>query len=325
MIGYGDLYGKIYWIWNPNTDTIVRASVVRFNEGSDYKSDDDVDTKYEAVLTDTISKEEEAMVHTQKSITLIHPTGREQQVDLRPDRQDQPQTQEEQQEEENAVDWFDDHEEIQDKIVVKVPDTTTQLPTPETTLETTPEVALQPQPLLDEDQSQRLDNNDLTEIQDKAPVPPDHHLAPYTGHANENTIQPTTSTLTESMGGSTDQPNEYSTERPRRRNVRYDSDGHYAKLAKGKLPGQSFYTAHLTEPPAPIPPITLALSHIKVEHDIETSRRADFPKNYRQATRLDNFNDYWLPAMQQQDDSLIAKNVYDLIPKHPGMTVLPSK
>jgi len=96
-------------------------------------------------------------------------------------------------------------------------------------------------------------------------------------------------------------------------------------LAKGKLPGQSFYTAHLTEPPAPIPPITLALSHIKVEHDIETSRRADFPKNYRQATRLDNFNDYWLPAMQQQDDSLIAKNVYDLIPKHPGMTVLPSK
>jgi len=126
-------------------------------------------------------------------------------------------------------------------------------------------------------------------------------------------------------GGLTNQPNEPSTSRPRCRNVKYETDGHYAKLAKGKLPGQSFYTAHLIEPPMPASSITLALSYIEIDHNIETSRCADFPKNYRQAARLLNSNDYWLPAMRQQDDSLIAKNVYDLVPKRPGMTVLPSK
>ncbi len=33
LIGYIDLHGKIYWIWNPETGAIVRASAVRFNEG----------------------------------------------------------------------------------------------------------------------------------------------------------------------------------------------------------------------------------------------------------------------------------------------------
>ncbi|KAL2125739.1 hypothetical protein VTI74DRAFT_2940 [Chaetomium olivicolor] len=133
------------------------------------------------------------------------------------------------------------------------------------------------------------------------------------------------------MGGSADQPNESTqgqSSRPRREKAKYGTggeEGYYAKLAKGQLPGQSFYSAHLVEPPAPAPLITLTLSHIKAVHDIETSRRADFPQNYRQATRLSNFNDYWLPAMRQQDDSLIAKKVYDLVPKRQGMTVLPSK
>ncbi|KAL2138074.1 hypothetical protein VTI28DRAFT_7502 [Corynascus sepedonium] len=80
--------------------------VVRFNEGPDFKPDNDVDTEYEAVFTDTISEEEEAM------------------IDGRPDQQKHQQQDQEQQEEENAVDWFDAYEDVQDEIVVKMPDTT---------------------------------------------------------------------------------------------------------------------------------------------------------------------------------------------------------
>jgi len=32
LIGYGDLHGRIYYIWNPDEGVIVRASAVRFNE-----------------------------------------------------------------------------------------------------------------------------------------------------------------------------------------------------------------------------------------------------------------------------------------------------
>ncbi|KXX82434.1 hypothetical protein MMYC01_201623 [Madurella mycetomatis] len=286
LIGYADLHGKIYWIWNPATDTIVRASAVRFNEGPDFKPDNDVDTEYKAVFVDTTSEEEEAAIHAQKSITLTHPTRKEQQINHPPDQPElQEQGQEDQQEEEDAIGWFD----AQDEIVVKGPSTTaTQFPTPEATPE--------PQPLSSEDQQQQpLDNDDLREIQDDSPIPPNHSLAPYTGHAYKDRTQQTTRTTTESMGGSNNEPTELSTSRPRRGKAKYSDTlekGYYAKLARGQLPGQNFYTAHLIEPPTPAPPITITLSHIKVDHNIETSRRADFPQNYRQATRLSNFNDY---------------------------------
>ena len=60
LIGYADLYGKIYWIWNLSTRKIVCANIVRFNEGPDLVPDDDVvDTEYEAMITNTTSEEEE--------------------------------------------------------------------------------------------------------------------------------------------------------------------------------------------------------------------------------------------------------------------------
>jgi hypothetical protein len=348
LIGYADLHGKIYWIWNPATDTIVRASAVRFNEGPDFKPDDDVeDTEYEAIFADTTSEEEEVVARTQESITLDHPTGKEGGLGHQPHQQE-PQQQEPQQQEPHQQDPDQQQDQLQrkeceeDSIVVwsdgDAP--TIQLPTPQPTPEATPEPPPpettpgprpEPQPP-DDNHLQPLDDDDLREIQDDAPVPPDHPLAPYTGHPHRQPDEPTTApTTTRPMGGSADQSGESiegSTTRPRRAKAKYGTssdEGYYAKLAKGQLPGQSFYAAHLVEPPAPAPLITLTLSHVKAVHDIETSRRADFPQNYRQATRLSNFNDYWFPAMRQQDDSLIAKKVYDLVPKRQGMTVLPSK
>ena len=57
LIGYIDLYGKIYWIQNLQTGAIVRVSAVCFNEGPDYTPDDDVyrEVEYEAVFADSIA------------------------------------------------------------------------------------------------------------------------------------------------------------------------------------------------------------------------------------------------------------------------------
>ena len=74
LIGYADLYGKIYWIWNPGTGKIVCASVVRFNEGPDLVLDDDVvDAEYEVVITDMTSEEEEEAAKAQKWFEMLHP------------------------------------------------------------------------------------------------------------------------------------------------------------------------------------------------------------------------------------------------------------
>jgi hypothetical protein len=81
----------------------------------------------------------------------------------------------------------------------------------------------------------------------------------------------------------------------------------------------------LVEPSPPPPVIELALSSVKVEHEIQLYANPQIPKNYRQASRLSNFDDYWLPAMRQQDASLRDKCVYELVAKRKGMTVLPSK
>jgi hypothetical protein len=79
-------------------------------------------------------------------------------------------------------------------------------------------------------------------------------------------------------------PTPLHTSRPYRSKIRYgggDDEGYYAKLAKGKLPGQSFYMAHLVELPLPEQHIELALSVAKIDYDIDTHRRPDIPKNFR--------------------------------------------
>ena len=53
LIGYGDIHGKIYWIWNPTENKIIRASAVRFNEGPDFNAKpDEQEPQYEVVFTD---------------------------------------------------------------------------------------------------------------------------------------------------------------------------------------------------------------------------------------------------------------------------------
>lgn len=327
LIGYADLHGKIYWIWNPITDKVVRASAVRFNEGPDFKPDDDIaDVEYEAVFADTSTQEEADLARQVfKKVTLVTP-DEEQPTDTNGGAE----AQEVEEEDEDTFGWFDaedgkqgnnagtGHLPTPDATPENTPDPTTPQPTPEETpgpsREPTRELSPQPVPQTD---ASPLDASDLQEIREEGPIPPDHALAPYTGHAT---------TQMPSMGGSTAQ--EEPPQRPRRGKARYGTgkeEGYYAKLAKGELPGQSFYSDHLVEP-APLKPlILLALTHLKAEHDIETSRRADLPQNYRQAKRLSNFESYWLPAMRKQDEKLRKMRVYDLVAKRPGMVILPTK
>jgi hypothetical protein len=77
LVGYVDLYGKIYWIWNPETGAIVRASAVCFNEGLDYIPDDDVykEAEFEAVFADSTT--EEAERYEERWISVTIPDGDE--------------------------------------------------------------------------------------------------------------------------------------------------------------------------------------------------------------------------------------------------------
>ena len=68
----------------------------------------------------------------------------------------------------------------------------------------------------------------------------------------------------------------------------------------------------------------LGLTSIKVMHDMETGNSSVL-KNYRQAKKLKNFEEYWKPAMKKQVNTLEERGVYDLVPFQQGMEVLPGK
>lgn len=51
--------------------------------------------------------------------------------------------------------------------------------------------------------------------------------------------------------------------------------------------------------------LRVVMSIMKVEQMIAKFESEQVPKNYRQATESRRFEDYWLPAMKAQDESLI--------------------
>jgi hypothetical protein len=333
LIGYADLHGKIYWIWNPSTGEIVRASAVRFNEGPDFVPDDDVATEvYEAIFTDSTSEEEERAVEAQEGFILRHPDGSSQQIGSYQQEQEQREHQQPPPPPEP------------NELTVEQP---IQLPTPERTPEcesdrdasatpgrdcndppeqdadhdnerkATPSTTTTSQ-VEDEDDDVFFDAEDVEELQQETPVPADNPLTPGMGELLEQEAE-----MAEAQG-----QQQEPTGRPRRNKARYgtgNEEGYYAKLNNGKLEGQSFYTGHLVDPAPPPPSLTICLSNMKAENDITRHQQPGIPKNFRQARKMPNYDEYWLPAMEKQDASLHEKAVYDLVPKNHGMTVLPSK
>jgi hypothetical protein len=77
LIGYGDLHGKIYWIWNPTEKKIIRANAVRFDEGLDFNTKvDDQEPQYEVVFTDPTIDEIEMGLGSGVKMEMITNTGR---------------------------------------------------------------------------------------------------------------------------------------------------------------------------------------------------------------------------------------------------------
>ncbi|KAK4220983.1 hypothetical protein QBC38DRAFT_152418 [Podospora fimiseda] len=54
LIGYGDLHGRIYWVWDPELHKIIRVNAVRFNEteGSETRHPESEEQLHEAVFVD---------------------------------------------------------------------------------------------------------------------------------------------------------------------------------------------------------------------------------------------------------------------------------
>ncbi|KAK4097311.1 hypothetical protein N658DRAFT_510471, partial [Parathielavia hyrcaniae] len=64
---------------------------------------------------------------------------------------------------------------------------------------------------------------------------------------------------------------------------------------------------------------------MKAEHDITVHKNPGLPKNFREARQRPNYEDYWLPAMKKQDQSLVDQSVYQMRKRERWMKVLPTK
>ncbi len=62
LISYTNLDSKLYQVQNLTIGKIVQATIVRFNEGLDFKPNNDVEAKYKVVFIDLTSKEEDAAI-----------------------------------------------------------------------------------------------------------------------------------------------------------------------------------------------------------------------------------------------------------------------
>ncbi len=62
LIGYANLYSKLYQVQNLTIGKIVQATIVYFNEGPDFEPNDNIEAKYKAVFTNLTSKEKDTAV-----------------------------------------------------------------------------------------------------------------------------------------------------------------------------------------------------------------------------------------------------------------------
>ncbi|KAK4203869.1 hypothetical protein QBC40DRAFT_166116, partial [Triangularia verruculosa] len=272
LIGYADVHGKIYWIWNPVTDKVVKVNAVKFNEGDDYQPDDDIyaDIEYEAVFADsTVAEKEDAIanrVSLGKKVTFANepitiPDPASNSTDSTPgerrERSDSAATQE------SAP--VQDTEKAKDSEPIS-------LPTPDATPEPTFPLLPKSSDVEDEDDFPFIDAEEVADLRSKAPIPPGYNQAPYT------TDLPAMREITSPAG-----------ERPRRAAAEKKGPGFYKKLHEGKH--QGFFTAHLDNPRL-CKAVSYALSVTKVDHLLQIINKRHIPKNYRQARKLENYHNY---------------------------------
>jgi hypothetical protein len=338
LIGYADLHGKIFWIWNEKTGRVVRASAVKFNEGNPaVREEDALDpaVEYEVLFTDTSTEEERGAI--QHWVTVTQPDKTVKTVTIRePVRDPEPREEEGPHHEESTVEKShrqqgplptpepspepegnrenDNPQWDGDDVPVEPSTGSDSVPVePSTGSDSVP---VEPSTGSDTE-SQYDDAEEYSVLEEEAPIPPDNPMVP--GMEDILRDQQEEEQPTEPVGGSG---------RPRRAKAKYgdaSQPGYYRKLNEGKLPGQSFFAGHLGEPAPPPPTITMTMTSMKAEHDIARVQNPAIPKNWRQASKLSNYSEYWLPAMKVQDDSLTERKVYDLVPKRRGMTILPTK
>ena len=154
------------------------------------------------------------------------------------------------------------------------------------------------------------------ELDAEAPIPRDHSpfVNPSTDQATPSAGSSETPTLNET-------PNPITTAvstRPKRQGAQKEP-GHYKKLHRGLA---NLYLVEERQEP----PIEYCLSALKVDHVLSTvSTNRTIPKNYKEAKRLPNYEQYWHPAMVKQGKGLKEKEVYTWVKRHKAAKILPGK
>ncbi|KAK4170586.1 hypothetical protein QBC36DRAFT_316572 [Triangularia setosa] len=163
LIGYGDLHGRIYWVWDPELHKIVRVNAVKFNEteGSETPYPESEEHLYEAVFVDSTVAETEKTV----KIARVRLPGRPD-VQIPPPTTDQPEIQ--------TTSSYNKSPE-QDSQQAK------DLPSPRPSMpENTPDSQL-----IGENQQAESDNEFYeAEIASEAPIPPNNRQYPLSPTAS---------------------------------------------------------------------------------------------------------------------------------------------
>lgn len=266
MIGYDDMHGRIYWVWDPETGEIHRATAVIFDEvGAPKLPEKDDDLKHGVVFNETTVSEIEQLF---PELITVNKTMQGEALEARPSddtiEPEQPQP-------------------VPAKETVPIHPTGNGLPTPEPT----------PDP-----QDDRQSDEEFCDVED------------FDEQDHEEYPDPTPVPL------------------PRRSGRTTHVEGTYKALNKGEPPpGQRYlkdhqYTSlHLVE--QRIKELQqFSFTAMKVEHSIALmSTQNTPPKNWWQARKLSNHDTWWLPAMEQQGNSLKDRGVYYLVPTPEGLDI----
>lgn len=308
LIGYGDLHGRIYYIWNPDEGKIVRASAVQFNEG-DKPPPEEEEIPLKVYFAD--STYEEVLGTTKSPISIpisIGGASQQQGAESAPPQQKPAEKQG-----------------ILKKTVASDQDGRTTPRRVDFYLTPEPETPTQDQQVATTARSddQPEDHNEMDtfydfdeELNDENPIP----------MGRETFVDPLLA-ATQAPGEVPDPggPSQVQGE-PRPTRQRH-GPGYYKDLATGKIRPEHLSAVAISKLGYMYQPIAikeLCLSAVKVTHDLETNGTT-VPKNYQQAQRLPNFKTYWLPAMEAQLRSLQERGVFVLVERKRGMRVLPGK
>ena len=317
LVGYDSLHGHIYWVWVPSLNKVLRVRDVRFYEGPQTEDDDSI--LYDAVMEETVDI----------PVTMPAPTPLV------------PSTQRE------------EHEKVLESVQKKAQNQEPvggSLVTPESTPEPT-ERPGQPAQLttIEEEVSSDFDLPQYaTEapgqspeplVPMEAPEPPKTTDQPVEAPGQLTTAPEPPQTTTTQPPGAPGQPPEASAQspepaepstappqpggqnRPKKRKAMVPPVTDRTTRGASKPDYRQLHRGYVADSGSG-EPVYFALAAVTIQSYLSPPA---VPKNLKQARESPEYETGWLPAMRRQHQSIVDKDVWELVEPPKGVYVLPGQ